>query len=88
MRDKCQRERDRAQMRRRQFSAYDAALERLWCATSIEDVQTAATEQIADWFDGSQAVDGMQNQNNASTSSTELDDHVLSTSQLPREAVP
>jgi transcriptional regulator with XRE-family HTH domain len=79
------------------FSRLRLLSKRLFEATSIEDVLTTASEQIADWFDSvvlvqasrrresglweSRAVDDKQDRNNASNIIRELKDHVLSTSQ-------
>jgi len=38
------------------FSRLRSLAKRLWAATSIEDVLTTASEQIADWFDGALLV--------------------------------
>src|SRR6202011_4830523 len=38
------------------FSRLRSLTKRLWAATSIEDILTTASEQIADWFDGALIV--------------------------------
>jgi transcriptional regulator with XRE-family HTH domain len=77
------------------FSRLRSLSKRLWAATSVEDVFTAAREDIANWFDGAvvietssrresgvwecQAVDDKQDRNNASKVIRELGERVLPT---------
>jgi transcriptional regulator with XRE-family HTH domain len=77
------------------FSRVRSLSKRLWTATSVEDVLTTASEQIADWFDSavlvhtshrrksglweSRGVDDKQDRNNASKVIREMEDEVLST---------
>jgi transcriptional regulator with XRE-family HTH domain len=79
------------------FSRLRRLSKRLWAATAIEDVLTAANEQIADWFDSSvlvhrshrresgrwesQATDDKRERNDASAIIRELEDQVLPTLQ-------
>jgi transcriptional regulator with XRE-family HTH domain len=79
------------------FSRLRSLTKRLWSATSIEDVFTTASEDIATWFDGailtetsrrrksglweSRAVDDKQDRNNASNVIRELGERVPLTSE-------
>jgi hypothetical protein len=79
------------------FSRVRSLAKRLWAVSSIEDVLTTASEQIADWFEGaalvhtsrrresgvweSQTVDDKQERNDASMVIRELEDEVLPTSE-------
>jgi transcriptional regulator with XRE-family HTH domain len=79
------------------FSRVRSFAKRLWAASSVEDVLTTASEQIADCFKGtalihtsrrrefgvweSQTVDDKQERNDASMVIRELEDEVLPTSE-------
>jgi transcriptional regulator with XRE-family HTH domain len=79
------------------FSSLKSLTQRLWSATSVEDVLTHAAERIADWFDDallvhtpcrresglwtSQVLDDKQDRHDVAKVVKELRDHVLPTAE-------